>query len=1552
MNRGSLGKAALFLATSLLLSLLSAQTAVASLGDSWTVGNTDQSWWDNTSGLGDNALTTIHGGQLRLTGENAVGWWNFDWDENTIVHDLTSHNNDGTSSGPNFVSGHSGAALDFDGTGDYVEVPDSASLDITSAITMIAWINPDTLPSGSYRDIVSKELSYRVVIDGNGKYKSYIYGGPAGWNLSASSVSTSTWQMLAVTYDGSNVRHYLNGVEDGNSPFSRSGDIQTGSYDLQFGILTGNSNKYDGLIDEVRIYDRALTASEISTLYNGGSVTNNLVSYWSFDDGTANDQAGTNDGTLNGPNLVSGQFDNALDFDGTDDYIDIPDWDWATTMDWAVTAWIKTTDSVYNTSAIAVEGPVLGDSAATRRGEIGVDDGRVAYEYYNGSGHEVHGTGIVTDGNWHFLAWVNHNNSTIDLYVDGEAEVTGATSGPVDDEAKFVAREIGGAYNRTFDGIIDEVCIFDRALSENEIKRHYNQTAPHDNIETGEWRSKWHDFGSLRGIGSIDVSASIAPGESASATVSINNSPHWDGTEENVNIDLSDGNNNYSIGKPGRYIALTFNLSTTDGSTAHSPSIDNFTVNLAGLPVITSVTADSSLIDRDIDYSGSSADDIVDIVVRAEIDGPAAVLDNALFSIRDNTDTEVISWAKVSETSASGDNWKEWTYQYNPDDATSDEALGAFDARVKVVSSYGGQDNTLYTDTDPGGFELFAVDDLSASITLSDPTPRVDLQVSGSASRISGATSLDNAWAVDNSFGEQTMSLEGDSYNLTYQVDSLGGGASASVYVLVSDDPLDGVSTTLSYTVVNQVPIVSNLKTEGLTNPTKVTTPTPTFTWSFGDADGDSQQGIHIQVGISEGASGLWDYQDTTMTAQSIQYAGLALERGITYHVRARARDNFGEWAEWDNGDSGTFALNRIPVVDNLKTEGLVNPQNLTDYIPNFSWGYSDGDGDVQSHYQVWVGTSEGANDMWDSGAVASSTTSVDYDGDPLQNGAKYYLQIRTKDGAEWGGWTMGTFRINAPPVAQSVRINGDNNYTNSRSVTLAISATDDVSVENMQFSFDGSTWTAWESYSTSKSLTLPENEGVHRVYFKVCDGQDWESDVISDTIILDLTKPYGMVGTSPIDNAVVGPITVRFCWTLARDNISGVVSTYTFELAKNSEFTQDLYVATSYKDYVDFPYDNREGASYWRVRVRDRAGNENVTPTYRFIYNPDAPSLTVAAEKTILNTLSASITLSGSNVSAYRYALTEADLDDADWVSYTGAESTLAIGLPAEEGQYRIYFEARSEAGVTAGPFAVPILLDFTPPQLTLTVDNLASENSVRTLGLTGDDGTGSGISQMRIKIGTDNWGPWENYSETRVVELEGEGVTEVQVQLRDLAGNVSAARSLSLFWSTSPPELDLPEVPAEADGGTYVLRVPASPGVSLFVDGEEVEVDENGYFVAELRLREGRNEFVITARDLAGHITEETITITWAEAAPPSVSGFPLWAVVAVGCAAGVAGVILVLRKRSGRYEAELKRRRIKPKAVKPFVEPKRPKVSVKRRGRPVRPFAGKKKRRGRKK
>ena len=104
------------------------------------------------------------------------------------------------------------------------------------------------------------------------------------------------------------------------------------------------------------------------------------------------------------------------------------------------------------------------------------------------------------------------------------------------------------------------------------------------------------------------------------------------------------------------------------------------------------------------------------------------------------------------------------------------------------------------------------------------------------------------------------------------------------------------------------------------------------------------------------------------------------------------------------------------PVTSDLRTQGEMYPIDLATCNPTFSWTYSSNNGDNQSNYEIWVGTSSGDNSIWASGQVASSETSAVYGGDNLSARVTYYIQVRTKDGHEWSFWAAGTFRIDPNP--------------------------------------------------------------------------------------------------------------------------------------------------------------------------------------------------------------------------------------------------------------------------------------------------------------------------------------------------------------------------------------------------------------------------------------------------------------------------------------------------------------------------------------------------------
>lgn len=198
-----------------------------------------------------------------------VSYWKF---ENNFQD--SAGNNHGTASGAIISAGKLGTGVGFDGVNDYVSVLDSNSLDITNAITMSAWIKVDSFSNQNPR-ILAKKNAYDLYLNASlRKLEMAVYNQSASRKTVKGStiLSSDIWYHVVGIYDkASGFKLYVNGVQEtltGDTGFR--GNIKTGTNLLLIGNFEGLTRYFSGMIDEVAIYNRALTASEISDHYNSG----------------------------------------------------------------------------------------------------------------------------------------------------------------------------------------------------------------------------------------------------------------------------------------------------------------------------------------------------------------------------------------------------------------------------------------------------------------------------------------------------------------------------------------------------------------------------------------------------------------------------------------------------------------------------------------------------------------------------------------------------------------------------------------------------------------------------------------------------------------------------------------------------------------------------------------------------------------------------------------------------------------------------------------------------------------------------------------------------------------------------------------------------------------------------------------------------------------------------------------------------------------------------------------------------------------------------------
>jgi len=192
-------------------------------------------------------------------------------DDNTTVYDRSNFGNHGTIHGAVWQTLLSGkSVLSFDGVDDYVEVPNSESLRIDDRITISVWVKP--IPAETYLGVMTqvcggKGYMNRILIGSESGVilTQFEIGGSSDNFFSINSVNFEQWNHIVYVYDGSNEKYYINGVFDSSQ--EASGQISTGSNNLLIGKGYTAGYYFKGIIDEVHIYNIALSAAQIKRLF-------------------------------------------------------------------------------------------------------------------------------------------------------------------------------------------------------------------------------------------------------------------------------------------------------------------------------------------------------------------------------------------------------------------------------------------------------------------------------------------------------------------------------------------------------------------------------------------------------------------------------------------------------------------------------------------------------------------------------------------------------------------------------------------------------------------------------------------------------------------------------------------------------------------------------------------------------------------------------------------------------------------------------------------------------------------------------------------------------------------------------------------------------------------------------------------------------------------------------------------------------------------------------------------------------------------------------------
>jgi len=450
-----------------------------------------------------------------------IGQWNFDEKGGPSAQDTSGNGKTGTITGATWTNGKVGGALKFDGSNDYVTTTALRTSPTTETLSL--WIKPSakgTIVAECDNTSCSSYVYSKLSINADGTLIGHL------WNLSGTlsfgKITFGQWYYVAMTYDGSILKGYLNGNLMGSKTGSRT---PPGTLYQLFGRGNGQCTGgfdsctvyYSGIIDQVRYSNYARTAAQIAYDYNRGApvawfkmdecqgaTINNAIASPSGNlitgtinlstTGSQTETIGKGTCTTNAStpwyNGRNGKYNSSLNFDGTNDYVSLSAFTSPTSLnDWTISSWIYLSAQNPGNRSYVIDMRGNGSVSPNSIGLFidGTSELNVFQHYSSAGGDYSEYAGNAPStlvGRWiHFVG--QREGTTMKIYINGvslplsliSGKATQANAMDLTNGKRIGTYAAATSGDYFFNGQIDDVRIYNYSLTPLQVKTVFNQGA-------------------------------------------------------------------------------------------------------------------------------------------------------------------------------------------------------------------------------------------------------------------------------------------------------------------------------------------------------------------------------------------------------------------------------------------------------------------------------------------------------------------------------------------------------------------------------------------------------------------------------------------------------------------------------------------------------------------------------------------------------------------------------------------------------------------------------------------------------------------------------------------------------------------------------------------------------------------------------------------------------------------------------------------------------------------------------------------------------------------